>query len=259
MDARKVSFPASSPIGLGLTGFSNAPPVQKVDSLSIKCASNLQRRFIAILSITKWSQPSRRAAGITQTGVLCLLMLPLSFRSLAQTHSTAAAAVPFGWLLAGSNPHNYEAGVDPQASYHGSPSAYLKAKQSTLEGFGTLMQDFSAGQYAGRRVRLRASMKTEEVADWAGLWMRVDKGSAVLGFDNMVDQPIKDTTGWRTYEVVLDVPQDATGIAFGILLNKSGSVWLNNVQLDGVGVDVPTTAKAPARLPEGPTNLHFER
>ena len=102
-------------------------------------------------------------------------------------------------------------------------------------------------------------MKTEEVADWAGLWMRVDKGSAVLGFDNMVDQPIKDTTGWLTYEVVLDVPQDATGIAFGILLNKSGSVWLNNVQLDGVGVDVPTTAKAPARLPEGPPNLNFER
>ena len=212
-----------------------------------------------MLTTAKWSGPSGKGAVISLTGVLCLLMLLLSFRSLAQTHSTGAAAVPFGWLLAGSNPDNYETGVDPQASYHGSPSAYLKAKQSTVEGFGTLMQDFSAGQYAGKRVRLRASIKAEEVADWAGLWMRVDKGSAVLSFDNMVDRPIKGTTGWRNYEVVLDVPQDATGIAFGILLNESGSVWLNNVQFDGVGVDVPTTAKAPARLPEGPTNLNFER
>ena len=74
--------------------------------------------------------------------------------------------------------------------------------------------------------------------------MRVDKGSAVVSFDNMADRPIKGTTAWQNYEVVLDVPQDATGVAFGILLNKSGSVWLNNVQFEDVGVDVPTTAKA---------------
>jgi hypothetical protein len=212
-----------------------------------------------MLPIAKWSRPSERAAVLTGTGVLCLFTLLLSPRSLAQTHSTTAAAVPLGWLLAGSNAHGYETGVDPQASYHGSPSAYLKAKESSVEGFGTLMQDFSAGQYAGRRVRLRASIKAEEVAGWAGLWMRVDKGSAVLSFDNMADRPIKGTTAWQNYEVVLDVPQDATGIAFGILLNKSGSVWLNNVQFEGVGADVPTTAKALARLPEGPTNLNFER
>ena len=115
-----------------------------------------------MLTSAKWSLPSGRAAVLTQAGVLCLLTLLLSPRSLAQTHSTGAAAVPLGWLLAGSNPHSYETGVDPQASYHGSPSAYLKAKESSVEGFGTLMQDFSAGQYAGKRVRLRASVKAEE-------------------------------------------------------------------------------------------------
>ena len=101
-------------------------------------------------------------------------------------------------------------------------------------------------------------MKAEEVADWAGLWMRVDKGSTAVSFDNMKDRPIKGTTAWQNYEVILDVPQNATAIAFGILLNKSGSVWLNSVKFESVSTDVPATGNAPVQLPEGPTNLNFE-
>jgi hypothetical protein len=211
-----------------------------------------------MLTAAKGSRPSRTATLTTSPATLCILMLFFSVHLPAQIQSNKNPAVPVGWLLAGSNPRGYEAGLDPQAGYHGFPSAYLKAKQSAMEGFGTLMQEFSAGQYAGKRVRLRASVKTEEVADWAGLWMRVDKGSTIVSFDNMMDRPIKGTSTWQNYEVILDVPQDATGIAFGVLLNKSGSVWLNSVTFESVGLDVPTTAKAPARLPEGPVNLNFE-
>ncbi len=211
-----------------------------------------------MLTATKVSRPPGRATLIIPAGGLCMLMLLFSIRSSAQTQSTQNPAVPPGWLLAGSNPRNYETGLDPQASYHAFPSAYLKAKQSAVEGFGTLMQEFSAGQYAGKRVKLTGSVKTEEVGGWAGLWMRVNKGSTVVSFDNMMDRPIKGTTTWQNYEVILDVPQDATGIAFGILLNKSGSVWLNSVKFESVGLDVPVTVKAPAQLPEGPTNLNFE-
>jgi hypothetical protein len=207
---------------------------------------------------TKGSRLPGTATLTTSTGGLCILMLLVSIHLPAQTQSTKNPAVPEGWLLAGSNPGNYETGLDPQASYHGFPSAYLKAKPSAMEGFGTLMQEFSAGQYAGKRVRLRASVKAEEVGDWAGLWMRVDKGSAPVSFDNMMDRPIKGTTTWQNYEVILDVPQEATAIAFGILLYKSGSVWLNSVKFESVGLDVPATGKAPKRLPEGPTNLNFE-
>jgi hypothetical protein len=204
-------------------------------------------------------EPSTGTATLTaSTGGLCILMLLFSIHLPAQTQSTKNPAVPEGWLLAGSNPGNYETGLDPQASYHGFPSAYLKAKQSATEGFGTLMQKFSAGRYAGKRVRLTASVKTEDIADRAGLWMRVDKGSTAVSFDNMMDRPITGTTTWQNYEVTLDVPQDATAIAFGILLNKSGSVWLNSIKFEPVSLDVPATGNAPAQLPEGPTNLNFE-
>ena len=83
----------------------------------------------------------------------------------------------------------------------------------------------------------------------------------MLAFDNMQDRPIKGTTDWQNYAVVLDVPEGATGIFFGVLVNGSGSVWMSNLKIEPVGTDVPTTSKmgASATRPDGPQNLNFEQ
>jgi len=170
---------------------------------------------------------------------------------------TLQAQAPKGWYVAGSKPADYETGIDASGAYNGHPSAFLKAKKPVVEGFGTLMQDFSAGHYAGKRVRFSAFLKTEGALDWAGLWMRVDKGSEQVAFDNMQNRSIKGTTNWQRYEVVLDVPQDATGIFFGVLLGGSGEVWLNDAKFETVDKTVPTTGRA--QRPEEPTNLDFTK
>jgi len=172
----------------------------------------------------------------------------------------ANAAAPQGWLLAGSKPANYDTGVDREAVYKALPSAYLKATVDQ-EGFGTLMQSFSADPYVGKRVRFSGYVKSGSVARWAGLWMRVDGKNAQqpLAFDNMQDRPIKGSVGWKRYEVVLDVPQGATGIALGILLDGPGQVWLNSVAVEVVGTDVAATGQSAKQLPDGPRNLGFDR
>lgn len=163
------------------------------------------------------------------------------------------ATVPTGWHVAGSKPAEYEAGVDAGAMYNEHPSAYLKSKTLVVGGFGTLMQDFNAEKYAGKRIRFSANVKTEEVQSWAGLWLRVDKQSTSVAFDNMHDRPIKGTTGWNNYAVILDVPEDATEIFFGVLLNGPGSVWLNSVRVEVVGFDIPTIGTGSGE----PRNLDF--
>ena len=55
-----------------------------------------------------------------------------------------AAGVPEGWMIAGSQPVKYEAGVDTTVLYEGHRSAYLKSKAQVTGGFGTLMQSFDA-------------------------------------------------------------------------------------------------------------------
>lgn len=119
------------------------------------------------------------------------------------------------------------------------------------------MQQFNAGQYLGKRVRLSGLVKSQEVAAWAGLWVRVDKGKEMVSFDNMQDRAIKGTTDWRRYEVVLDVPKDATGIALGILLTGPGEVWMNGASFDVVGPDVAVTGSNNAKIPDRPVNLDF--
>lgn len=132
------------------------------------------------------------------------------------------AAAPRGWFIAGNKPSAYESGVDAQVTYNGHPCAYLKSKLPQVDGFGTLMQDFRADHYLGKRVRFSAFVKTQGAQDWAGLWMRIDKGNQQVAFDNMMDRPIKGTTDWKQYDVVLDVSPEATGIFFGMLLTGTG-------------------------------------
>jgi hypothetical protein len=168
------------------------------------------------------------------------------------------AAVPKGGSLAGSKPADYESSIDLEAEYNHHASVLLQAKKPAVDGFGTLMQQFRADGYQGKRVRFSGSVKAGALQDWAGLWMRVVKGTQMVAFDNMHDRPITGANGWQNYEVVLDMLQDATGIAFGILLKGSGTVCLNHPQLAAAGNDIPTTGPDLNSVTDGPTNLDFE-
>jgi len=171
--------------------------------------------------------------------------------------SAGADKAPTGWLLAGSKPESYKSGVDSQMVYEGGPSAYLAAKVQDTGGFGTLMQYFNAAQYAGKRVRLRAWVRSEDVSQWAGLWMRIDKDATPVAFDNMESRAIKGSTGWTSYDVVLDVPKDATNVSIGVLLAGPGEVWMNGVKFEAVGQDVPVTRTQAEAA--GPVNLDFQK
>jgi len=184
----------------------------------------------------------------------------IGLAALAAGSLALYAEVPKGWFMAGSKPTEYESSVDTGNAYAGQPSAYLRSKKPEVpEGFGTLMQNFSAEQYVGKRVRFSAFVKSENIERWAGLWMRVDgKPGQTLSFDNMQDRPIKGTSAWRNCEVVLDVPAGALGIYFGILLDGPGTVWMNSAKFEEVATSIPTTDKIKAPAP-GPTNLGFDK
>jgi hypothetical protein len=51
----------------------------------------------------------------------------------------------------------------------------------------------------------------------------------------MQDRSIKGTTEWKKYDVVPDVPQNASGIFFGVLLSGTGTVRLSDARFEIVG------------------------
>lgn len=60
-------------------------------------------------------------------------------------------------------------------------------------------------------------------------------------------------------EIVLDVPEEAQEVAFGLLLTGKGQVWMDDLNFEVVGKDVPTTAESTVKkAPASPVNLNFE-
>jgi hypothetical protein len=57
----------------------------------------------------------------------------------------------------------------------------------------------------------------------------------------MENRPIKGTTPWKRYEVVLDVPTESATLNLGVLLTGKGQVWVDDVQLELVDKTVLTT------------------
>jgi hypothetical protein len=171
---------------------------------------------------------------------------------------------PTGWFNAGSKPKSYEMGIEKGAGQDGKNAATIKSIDKKIEGFGTLMQQSKPDKYLGKRIKMTGFVKSENVATWAGLWFRVDQAGSQqsLSFDNMGDRPIKGTTGWTKYEIVLDVPSNASLIAYGALLDGTGQIWFDNITIEIVDDNVPTTGsqigKKSATQNE-PTNLDFEK
>ena len=190
-------------------------------------------------------------------------VLLMSFGNRSEAPSQAAAnEVPEGWVVAGTAPQDYQVSVLPEKREGNNVVLLESGANPDPSKFGTLSQYCSADQYLGKRVRMTGYLKSENVKNWAGMWFRVDDSKQKdlsLSFDNMSDRPIKNTTDWKKYEIVLDVPQQAGAMAFGVLLEGSGKVWISGISFEVVDQSVPTTnmVKERAALPQGPVNLDF--
>jgi len=173
-------------------------------------------------------------------------------------------ACPDGWHVTGHTERtHYRLGLDPT-----SPGVALiesrfgrdSGVDLTGDTYAVLMQSVVADAYRGGKVRLTASLRSED-ADAGAIWMRVDRApGSTIGFDNTMGRktngPLSGTKGWTTRSIVLDVPSEATSLHFGFLLQGYGRVWAKEVAVESVASDVATTVGSGIYLPR-PTNLDF--
>ena len=108
------------------------------------------------------------------------------------------------------------------------------------EPFGAIYQQLPAAVHRGRRVRLRAWLRTADArgsatGGGAVLMLQAMQGGAPLAWNHMKDAPVQGTTPWKRYEVELDVPDAADQIEVGAMLHGPGKLWLDDVELDVMG------------------------
>ena len=193
----------------------------------------------------------------TTKGILTSMLL------IVMTIALCSFDLPKGWGKAGSKPKSYDMGIDKGAGQDGKNAATIKSIDKRIDGFGTLMQNCLPDKYLGKRVRMSGYVKSKDVDEKAGLWLRVDQANSQkpLSFDNMLDRPIKGTSEWKKYEIVLDVPLNATNLAYGALLVGTGQIWFDNLNFEIVDNTTPATKDIKDNyMPNRePVNLDFEK
>jgi RNA polymerase sigma factor (sigma-70 family) len=95
----------------------------------------------------------------------------------------------------------------------------------------------------GKRIRLSGWIKTKDVKECAGLLVAAynDAGASVLEDISAGSRPIHGTTDWQKYQIVTDVPDDASRIVLGVQLYCAGELWCDDFEVEVVGSDVPVT------------------
>ena len=128
----------------------------------------------------------------------------------------------------------HPAKVDTETFHGGKQSCRMSSKDDT-SGVGTLFGVVNPKNYHGKRVAFRGFIKSS-LGDGskAGLWMRIDDESGSSVLDNMMDRPVEGTSEWREYTIVLDVPESAKRISYGILMIGTGDVWCDDFTVTAV-------------------------
>lgn len=155
---------------------------------------------------------------------------------------------PAGWLLAGSQPQDYEVDSDTQHVRDGQFSVTMRAEDAAETKFGTLQQTFPAQPYWGQRLRLTGFVRTELADNGVTMWMRVDgEPATALRYDNTAIHgggPIRGSTDWNLLTIVMDVPEGGSDINLGFTLAGNGQIWVDDLLLETVGDEIDTTSSA---------------
>jgi hypothetical protein len=197
--------------------------------------------------------------GTLLAGAGALRMADVTLDVVGPSSAVAEEPLADGFRLTGSAADAYDFDGDPTAGRSG--AAHLRSKVADPAGFGALVRAVDASPYRGGKAKLTALVKADDVRGWAGLWMRVDDArKQPVAFDNMQSRPLRGSAGFTRHEVVLEVPEGATRIAFGALVSGAGGIEVAELALGPTAPSAePTdlTRKRPEPQPR-PSNLAFE-
>ncbi len=142
---------------------------------------------------------------------------------------------PPGWQMAGQT-EGFEVRLDPTGGRGGSACALLVGTNAAKGAWVAIHQFVDAEPYRGRKLRVSAWIRTEDVAQWGSLYVRLGdvKGRKLL-YRNHRNKPARGTAGWRRFEVTVDVPESAAGLDFGVFLFGSGTLRVDDFSLEVVG------------------------
>lgn len=144
------------------------------------------------------------------------------------------------WILVATRPNMYTLRLDGPAEHVASGVA-LSSKNASVGVFGQAEYSQLIAPGKARRVRVSAEVKPESIRGSASLWVRADRKGA-RSLSEYASIPARGSSDWQRQETGLVVPDSATAVTYGVVMNGPGTVLMRSLTV--TLSDIPS-AEAP--------------
>lgn len=135
-----------------------------------------------------------------------------------------------GWEFGGSfrdqEPHAADYACAAEAG-----TAVVASAVAEPEGFAALAQSVLVHEYVGRTVTFRAEVRTEDVADEAGLHLLGGMPTGPVSLPKSLTVPLAGSNEWTAREISAQVAEHGGMVQFGVFLRGPGRVALRHPRL----------------------------
>jgi WD40 repeat protein len=143
----------------------------------------------------------------------------------------AAGGPPDPWTMAGAR---HRAVLTDERPAQGRLCVRLERAGGDSGQDGHLQQRIDAQAFRGRKLRVRASVRTEgdlAAALWVGVERKNGRTSQWSSWWDLFDHPIASPE-WKSYDSVGHVDDDAESLQIGIVVKGTGRAWVDDVKLE---------------------------
>jgi hypothetical protein len=175
-----------------------------------------------------------------KAGVISLVLIGFAFVSVAGGEDRP---LPGGWRLIPFDAANfYRIGLDREIKHGGKSAGFLERhadwEKNHDDKLGTspkLQQYLDATKYRGKRLRLSAFLKSQDVKERAFLAAEVPDPYADMSDFAKAKPFLEGTTDWKRYETEFTVIPYAKQLEIRVELHGPGRVWVDDLRLEVLG------------------------
>ncbi|MCU1236599.1 MAG: peptidase, partial [Candidatus Solibacter sp.] len=140
-------------------------------------------------------------------------------------------AAPTGNAPTGWGGGNATVSIDDQIVHGGQRAVRIERRAGAAGAFGGITKMIPI-DFAGTSIELRGFLRSEDVSEYVGMWMRVDGADhGSLGFATTQGLQIKGTTEWKSYSIRVPVHKEGRELYFGVFVAGTGEAWADDLEL----------------------------
>jgi len=165
---------------------------------------------------------------------------------------------PKGWSKSGTGAGSYIMKIKANEGLNNSNALVLEASKENILGSGAVIQTINASNYTGKRIKLSAFIKTENVKEFACLILCSQNNLADFWENTSVYEDkktfLKGNHNFKKIECYLNVNYNFGNLVLGAMIKGEGKIWLDNFKIE-ILENLPDSVQIYSKEPQ---NTEFE-